>query len=300
MSRTVLFQNEYCEWIDVMDPSKEDLELLNKDYGINKYLLNDTLESNHLPKYEENNGVKFFLTRENTKTKKRGLNNISDISTKLSIFLVKEKTIVTVHRTKNQSTDLYKAVISEEKQEITPDFIALNLALRVLDSYETEKNKIVDILETMENEIFFKNINYSEQIRRLFRLKRKTGLNIKILNLSSEWVNQFRQLRISSAQINDMHDKYRNIYNDFEHLNSQISNLISLSLALSDQKANQVMKVLAMYSVYFLPVSFIAGVYGMNFDNMPELRHPYAYFITVGVMGLIALITFLYFRRKRW
>jgi magnesium transporter len=71
-------------------------------------------------------------------------------------------------------------------------------------------------------------------------------------------------------------------------------------IALSDQKANQVMKMLAIYSVYFLPITFIAGLYGMNFKFMPELQHPYGYFATVGVMVLIVIITFIYFRRKKW
>jgi magnesium transporter len=71
-------------------------------------------------------------------------------------------------------------------------------------------------------------------------------------------------------------------------------------IALSDQKANQVMKMLAIYSVYFLPITFIAGLYGMNFDHMPEIHTEYGYFATVGVMVLIVIITFIYFRRKKW
>jgi magnesium transporter len=71
-------------------------------------------------------------------------------------------------------------------------------------------------------------------------------------------------------------------------------------LALSDQKANQVMKMLAIYSVYFLPITFIAGVYGMNFEYMPEITKPYGYFATLGLMGLIVIITFIYVRRKKW
>ena len=73
-----------------------------------------------------------------------------------------------------------------------------------------------------------------------------------------------------------------------------------MSLALTDQKANQVMKLLAMYSVYFLPITFIAGLYGMNFKFMPELTYQYGYFLTLGLMALIVIVTFIYFRRKKW
>ena len=69
---------------------------------------------------------------------------------------------------------------------------------------------------------------------------------------------------------------------------------------MSDLKANQVMKVLAIYSMYFFPITFIAGIYGMNFKNMPEVETHNGYYITLSVMGLIALLTFLFVRRKRW
>jgi magnesium transporter len=63
-------------------------------------------------------------------------------------------------------------------------------------------------------------------------------------------------------------------------------------------------ETLAIYSVYFLPITFIAGIYGMNFDNMPELHHKYGYYFTLGLMALVVIITFIYMRRKsgkaRW
>jgi magnesium transporter len=98
----------------------------------------------------------------------------------------------------------------------------------------------------------------------------------------------------------DLLDKQKDVIADFDHLNAQTTNLISMFLALSDQKANQVMKLLAIYSVYFLPITFIAGIYGMNFDNMPELHHKNGYFFTIGLMLTIVVITFIYMRRKRW
>ncbi|MNX99351.1 Magnesium transport protein CorA [compost metagenome] len=98
----------------------------------------------------------------------------------------------------------------------------------------------------------------------------------------------------------DLIDKQKDVIADFDHLNAQTTNMISMFLALSDQKANQVMKLLAIYSVYFLPITFIAGIYGMNFDVMPELHHKHGYYIILGVMATIVFLTFLFMRRKRW
>ena len=92
-----LFHNHNCEWIDVEAPTEEDLDFLQNRYEINKLLLQDTVDPNHLPKYEEADHVKFFLTRENTELERINLNSISDVSTKLGIFIVGQ-TIITVHR----------------------------------------------------------------------------------------------------------------------------------------------------------------------------------------------------------
>ena len=155
-------------------------------------------------------------------------------------------------------------------------------------------------MDNIENEIFLKNTNNSNQIRRLYKLKRKSGLNARILNMSADWIDKFKLLTLDDAETSDLKDKHKDVIADFEHLNAQVTNLISMFLAMSDQKANQVMKVLAIYSMYFFPITFIAGIYGMNFDNMPELREPSGYFMTLGLMAFITLITFIYVRRKRW
>ena len=125
-------------------------------------------------------------------------------------------------------------------------------------------------------------------------------MNARILYTSTDWVQNIKRLDISDAQFIDLQDKYKDVVADFDHLISESNNMLSMFLAMSDQKANQVMKLLAIYSVYFLPITFIAGLYGMNFDFMPELHTPYGYYFTLGVMLLIVIITFIYFKRKKW
>ena len=296
----VIYRNDHCEWIDVEAPTAEDLLFLHERYKINQLLLEDTIDPNHLPKYEQDNEVKFFLMRENTELERAHLNTISDISTKLGIFLI-GKVIITIHRMKNRSIyELKKEILLPENQDINSERIALSLALKVMKSFDDESQNLMETMDNIENEIFLKNTNSPNQIRRLYKLKRKSGLNARILNISADWIDKFKTLELGEAQITDLKDKHKDVIADFEHLNSQVTNLISMYLAMSDQRANQVMKVLAIYSMYFFPITFIAGIYGMNFENMPELRQPLGYFITLGVMAFIALLTFIYVRRKRW
>lgn len=295
----ILYKNEHCEWLDVEAPTEQDLNFLNEAYHINALLLEDTTDINHLPKYEEDGDVKFFLMRENTELERSSLNTISDVSTKLGVFLVNNM-IITVHRMRNRSIYEYRKEIAGEKEEVLPNKIALNLALKVIKSFDDESKNLLEILDNLENEIFLKNTSTSAQIRRLYKLKRKSGLNARIMSISADWVDNFKRLNLSETENTDLRDKHKDVIADFDHLNSQITNLISMFLALKDQKANEVMKLLAMYSVYFLPITFIAGIYGMNFDYMPELNQKYGYYFTLSFMGLIVLVTFFYFRRKKW
>lgn len=295
-----IFRNDHCEWIDVEAPTENDLLFLHERYDVNMLFLEDTIDPNHLPKFEQDTLLKFFLMRENTELERNSLNTISDISTKLGVFLF-PKVIITIHRMRNRSVyEFRKEVYLEENKEITADKIVLDLALKVLKSYDEESQNLLEKMDNMENEIFLKNTNNTHQIRRLFTLKRKSGLNTRILNMSADWVNKIKTLNVKDAEVTDLIDTYKDVVADFDHLNVQISNLISMFLALSDQKSNQVMKVLAIYSMYFFPITFIAGIYGMNFEFMPELSHHWGYFITLGVMAVIALLTFIYVRKKHW
>lgn len=294
-----IYRDSQCEWVDVEAPTAEDLKFLHERYEINNLLLEDTMDPNHLPKYEEDGNVKFFLLRESTELERKNLNTISDISTKIGIFLL-DNTIITIHRMKTKSILETKKQISAMQTEVSSSKIALMIALLIMKSFDDESLSLLETMDNIENEIFLKNTNHTNQIRRLYKLKRKSGLNSRVLTISTDAVDKFKLLDLQDSEIVDLKDKHKDVVADFDHLNIQITNLISMFLALSDQKANQVMKVLAIYSVYFLPITFIAGLYGMNFDNMPELHHKYGYFITLGVMGLVVISTFIYARRKQW
>lgn len=294
------YKTAQWEWIDVTAPTDEDLRFLHERYHINYLLLEDTIDPNHLPKFEEVGDVKFFLARESTDLERRTLNNISDISSKLGIFLL-PKLIITTHRSKSKSIyEVCDELKKENQENISRDHLALRLALKIIKTFDDESRNLLEIMDAIENEIFLKNTNQSNQIRRLYKLKRKSGLNTRILNISGEWISKFKTLNLEEVEVMDLLDKQKDVIADFDHVNAQTVNLISMFLALSDQKANQVMKLLAIYSVYFLPITFIAGVYGMNFDNMPELHHKNGYYFTLGLMVLIVVITFIYTRRKKW
>lgn len=293
-----VFKNEHCEWIDIEGATKEDLEYLHTRFNIDYLLLEDTIDANHLPKYEEDSKLKFYLMRESTEENRKNLNSISDVSTKLGLYLV-DNYIITIHRMQNRSVYETKKEVLLRKENITADEIALLLALKVMKFYDNDAKHILSVIDELENEMFLNSNNSALLLRKLYRLKRKTGLNNRILNMSADWVDKFKKLSLADTEITDLKDKYKDVIADFDHLNSQALNLISMFLALSDQKANQTMKILTRFSVYFLPITFLAGLYGMNFENMPELSLKYGYVATLILMAVIVLSTFIYFRRKK-
>lgn len=75
---------------------------------------------------------------------------------------------------------------------------------------------------------------------------------------------------------------------------------INLIFNIQNNRLNEVMKTLTIFSVVFIPLTFIAGVYGMNFKNMPELNTEYGYFVVLGLMVLIAILSIVIIKRKKW
>jgi len=73
-----------------------------------------------------------------------------------------------------------------------------------------------------------------------------------------------------------------------------------LIFSIQGHRLNEVMKTLTILSVVFIPLTFLAGIYGMNFENIPELKFKYSYFILLGVMVFVTIISVWYFKRKKW
>jgi magnesium transporter len=85
-----------------------------------------------------------------------------------------------------------------------------------------------------------------------------------------------------------------------DELLEEVNSLLSIQLALASHRTNEVVRVLTVFSVFFLPLTFIVGIYGMNFDFMPELRQRWGYPAVLAGMGAVTLAIYLWFRRRGW
>jgi magnesium transporter len=98
----------------------------------------------------------------------------------------------------------------------------------------------------------------------------------------------------------DVHDHLTRVVDLAESYRDLISGSLEAYLSVVSNRMNEIMKVLTIFSAIMLPLTFIAGVYGMNFDNMPELHSRYGYFATIAVMIVVAVGMLFFFWRRGW
>jgi len=103
------------------------------------------------------------------------------------------------------------------------------------------------------------------------------------------------QLRI---YLQDVHDRTTQLHDMVEATRELAASLVELHMSLSAQRSNQAMQTLTVMASIFIPLTFIAGIYGMNFENMPELGWEWGYFAALGLMAAIGIGLYLWFRRR--
>ena len=102
------------------------------------------------------------------------------------------------------------------------------------------------------------------------------------------------------AHLQDVRDQHLKMQTLYGLILEEVNNLLNLSMSFAAQRTNDVMRVLTLFSVFFMPLTFIVGIYGMNFEFMPELRSKWGYPAVLAIMAIIALLIFFWFRRKKW
>ncbi len=185
-----------------------------------------------------------------------------------------------------------------------PDYLAYAISDTLIDSYIQTIESMGMLIESMEEEVLRET--RKETLERIFRLKTNIGFIRKsiwplkemmlFLNKSEsplidrKTLDYLKDLNDLTLQALEAVDIYYSMANDF--LNIYHTNVST--------RTNEVTKVLTIFASIFIPLTFIAGIYGTNFNYIPELGYRYSYFIMLGVMLIIAAIMLYYFRKKDW
>ncbi|MBC8644918.1 hypothetical protein H9W95_15300 [Flavobacterium lindanitolerans] len=118
--------------------------------------------------------------------------------------------------------------------------------------------------------------------------------------LTNEVVNSVKVEEKDLPALQDVRDLHLKLLTLYGQVQDDANNLLNIYLSLSARKTNDVMKILTIFSVFFMPLTFIAGIYGMNFKFMPELDEKWGYPLALLAMVIVSVIIFIWFRRKKW
>lgn len=282
---------ESFKWIDIENPIKEDLEKINKELGLNYYLIKDSLEKGHLPKYEKNYKVDFYIFRAYTSDIKLHIDEVGEMSNKIAFFLYEDK-LITIHRAHFNFLQIH-----EEKHIKINEFF-LRIVKLMIDTFKKPTIDLSNKISDIERTIFLKD-HRKVLLEELYFIKSQSRILKKVLQITQSVIEQSSQNFIASFQYQDIKDELLNLLTYNEESVENSNQLMTTYLSISDQKNNEVVRLLTIFSAFFLPLTFIAGLYGMNFKFMPELNWEWGYYFSIFLMTVVVIVIYIWFRRKR-
>jgi magnesium transporter len=285
-------------WIDIIDPTNEELSDVSKKYNLNSYALHDCLDPDHLPKYEEHNNTHFLIIRVVSENKEK-LQTVQSLSRKIAVFY-NESFIITVHRAAQPLIEKVRENFVNTGRVKTTSGIVIHIVHDALHSFEQPAINLSNEIDVYESILFLKKNIPADMIEAIYYLKNRAGLYKRLLLLSNEVVNSIRAEGEEAPALRDVHDLHTKLLLLNDQVQEDARELLNIYLSLSARKTNDVMKILTVFSVFFMPLTFIAGIYGMNFRYMPELNYYWGYPVSLIVMVIVSVIIFLWFKRKNW
>lgn len=277
------------------------LEELGNIYGLHSLVLEDILNTDQRPKMEDYGDYIYIVLRNFT-----GQSNGDLISEQISIIL--GRNFVLSFREKESS--IFEPVqerLSRNKGRIRKsgaDYLLHAIIDNIVDNYFIVLEKLEEKIEFLEDDLVKRTTPVTLQA--IHELKRELILLRKSLWPLREAISALErsdsQLISESTGIyfKDIFDHVIAIIDSVETFRDMLSGMLDIYLSSVSNKLNEVMKVLTIIATIFMPLTFLAGVYGMNFKFMPELEWRWGYFGVLGIMLAIALCMVYYFKKKKW
>ena len=290
-------------WINVDGLHNEQIiRDLSDIFSIPADILSDVMEPSSRPQAEEfDNGffVSIKMMEFNEKKNRMSVDNLS--------LIVMDKILVTFQEEKGDVFEPVRERIRKHKTKIRTsgsDYLAFTLLDVVIDNYIYILGVYGEKVETLEGKLILDTNKETLKIINLFKhelnnlrvdIKPAKEMIMGLVKLDTDFIQEenekhYKELQDNINQAVDLLDYYREVL--YDELNMYHSSMST--------KLNDTMTVLTIFSVIFIPLTFIVGVYGMNFDNFPELHWKYGYFIVWGIMLLIVAGMIGYFKKRKW
>lgn len=300
--RTVVFEagQEGLRWIDITGPSRAELLDVAEEFGLHATSVADCLDPEHLPKHERIGDATFLILRLYDETSDREAVDLQAMTRKVALFY-RNDLILTIHR-KDQPTlaDVRTRFQEAAAAERSLTGVITSLALAVIGSFDRPLDEMERALDAFEEEVFDLR-RASPPFRRVHFLKRRVTLIKRVLYQTIGVLQRMTpQAERAQPYFQDLRESAESSHFWAEQILEEAQHLLNVHLAMASHRSNEVMRVLTVFAAFFLPLTFIVGVYGMNFDVMPELRHPLGYPFLLAVMAGISFLIYAWFRRRGW
>lgn len=290
-------------WVNVVgihDVNK--IAALGEHFGIHPLTQEDIVNTAQRPKSEEFEGYIFIVMKTLTFD---DVQKDIDIDT-ISIILGKGFVISFQERDSNVFFPVVDRIRNAKGRvrKLDADYLAYALMDAVVDEYFVALERLGDYIETIEDEIVAQPV--PAHMQELHRLKREVLFVRKSVWPLREEIGSIlktESLLIKEGTgvfLRDLYDHTIRVIDIVETSRDILSSMHDTYLSSVSNRMNEVMKVLTIIATIFIPLTFIVGVYGMNFDNMPELRWHWGYYGIWGVMGSLSVGMVVYFRKQKW
>lgn len=284
------------DWIDLVDPTEDELLAIAQRYNLHTQQVNDCLQPGHLPKYEETNDYLFIIFRIYIDNELPEADSLRELTHKVAIFC-SDSFLITIHR--QEHAIIHNLAEQMQSKPCGGSRELLNhLLLACLATYEKPLDMLSRSVDYFE-EIVFLRPKKAPLLKGLYYVRRKTELIKRILILSFEIIDAVDS-ETGNVNTREVRDQYVKLRHMFDALAENIHQLLSIYFSASSQRTNETMRVLTIFSVFFMPLTFIVGVYGMNFHYMPELAWKLGYPGVMVLMAIVTLVVYLWFRKKKW
>lgn len=288
-------------WLDLCKPTSEEFTSIEEKFKLHPLAVEESKSRFHAPKlffYDHHLFIIWNAIVDRPGTDKLEL-------AELDIFLGPNY-LITVHKELLGCLDLFHELLLKDFKPISSgaDWLLYSFLDGLIDEVFPLLDRLSDEIDRLENEIFEKSSQ--EQIKKLFVLKRQLLTLRKVVTPEREIVNLLSrhgsELVRSETFIyfQDVYDHLIRIVDLIDTYRDVISGAMDIYLSAVSNRMNEVMKKLTVVATIFMPLTFLAGVYGMNFKYMPELYLPWAYYAVWALMIILAVGMLIYFRIKEW
>lgn len=300
---TVWQQNvDTCIWFDCSaEPADTEAQFLQDSFGLHPLAIQDAQQPRHPPKIEAFDTSTFMLLKPLSADSE----SLHFSTIQLALF-IGERFLVTRHSGASPVTDTLFDQVTHKADIIAggPATLALRLCRKSVDRYLDILLKLEPRLESLETEIMqhpddsilAELLNYKTELkkfRRAFLYHQQVFGELKTGTFPAFAAGH-------EHQIIDVYERQERASSLASLYYEMASDLADGYISVASHRLNQIMKVLTVVMAIFVPLSFLAGIYGMNFENMPELHSQSGYFILLGLMLAIVIVLLTIFYRKKW